>query len=198
MYLKLIIISLMSYFIGCFCGAYYYGIIFKNIDIRNYGSGNLGALNSGRVLGTMSFVVVLFIDSFKGIFVVMIGRYFNLGDTALLLPIFAVIIGHIFPMQLKFKGGKGIAVFLGALAGYNYLYLIIIVVAFIPIYIIMRNFTISGLVSIAILPVVTLIVGYSSTALESFALMSFATIIIIKHKVNILRYMKEKRNNREK
>lgn len=160
MYLKLMIITLSSYFIGCFCGAYYYGTIFKNKDIRDFGSGNLGALNSGRVLGSGGFAIVLIIDLLKGMIVVIIGRHFDLSSASLLIAMFAVVIGHMFPIQLKFKGGKGIATFMGALTAYNYLYALIIIVTFIPIYIVIRRFTISGLISIVFLPLIIFIIGF--------------------------------------
>lgn len=183
---KFIIITLTSYFIGCFCGAYYYGTIFNKKDIRNFGSGNLGALNSGRVLGTGSFFVVLFIDFLKGVIVVITGRYFGLSNTALLVVMFSVVLGHMFPIQLNFKGGKGIATFMGALTTYNYLYTLIIFITFIPIYIITRKFTVSGLISIIFLPFIIFIINYPKNFVEAFAMLAFATIIILKHRKNIV------------
>lgn len=182
---KIIIFTLTAYFLGCFCGAYYYGTIFKNKDIRNLGSGNLGALNSGRVLGAGSFIVVFLIDFFKGVIVVIIGRYLGLSNTVLLIAMFAVVIGHMFPIQLNFKGGKGIATFIGVLIAYNYLYTLIIVITFIPIYIIIRKFTISGLISIISLPLIIFIIDYPARVRDGFVLLAFAFIIILRHKKNI-------------
>ncbi|MDU1320568.1 MAG: glycerol-3-phosphate acyltransferase [Clostridium botulinum] len=190
MTLKFLIIILASYFIGCFCTAYYYGIMFKNKDIRNFGSGNLGALNSWRVLGKGSFIIVLSIDFLKGFMVIIIGRFFSLSNTSLFIIMFAVIMGHMFPVQLKFKGGKGIATFMGALTAYNYLFTIIIIITFMPIYCIMRKFTISGLISIIFFPVLIFIIGYPSKNTEAFVMLIFTVIIILKHKKNILNIIK--------
>lgn len=189
---KYIIIILASYFIGCFCGAYYYGAIFKKKDLRNFGSRNLGALNSGRVLGYGSFFIVLFIDFFKGVIVILMGKYFGLNYIYLLAVMFSVVLGHMFPIQLCFKGGKGIAVFMGALSAYNYLYALFIIAAFIPIFFIIKRFTISGLISIIILPFIIFInnfarnLNYSKGLKESIAMLVFAALIIYKHKDNIL------------
>lgn len=185
MNLKLLIITIISYLVGCFCGAYYYGTIFRNTDIRNFGSGNLGALNSGRVLGSSSFIIVLTIDFLKGIIVIIIGRFFGLSNISLLITMFAVIIGHMFPIQLRFKGGKGIATFMGALTSYNYLFTLIIFITFIPIYIITRKFTISGLISVIFFPFLIFTIGYPSRGREAFAMLIFASIIILKHTKNI-------------
>lgn len=186
MNLKLMIFIVISYLIGCFCAAYYYGIIFKNTDIREHGSGNLGAMNSGRVLGKGSFVVVLLIDFFKGMIVVLLGRAFSFNNADILIFMFAVVIGHIFPIQLKFKGGKGIATFMGALTAYNYLFTLIVVIIFIPIYIISRKFTISGLIAILFLPFIIFISNYHTNGSEALRILPFVFIIILKHKQNIL------------
>lgn len=190
MTLKILIIILASYLIGCFCTAYYYGVMFKNKDIRNFGSGNLGALNSGRVLGKSSFIIVLSIDFLKGFMVMIIGRCFSLTDTSLFIIMFAVIMGHMFPIQLKFKGGKGIATFMGVLTSYNYLFAIIILITFIAIYCVIRKFTISGLISIIFFPVIIFIIGYPSKNTEAFVMLIFTLMIILKHKKNILNIIK--------
>ncbi|MCR1975359.1 glycerol-3-phosphate acyltransferase [Clostridium sporogenes] len=190
MILKLLIIILSSYFIGCFCGAYYYGTIFKDKDIRNFGSGNLGALNSKRVLGNISFIIVLSIDFFKGFTTIIIGRGLGLTNTYVLIIMFAVIIGHIFPIQLKFKGGKGVATFIGALTSYNYLFVLIIFLTFIPVYLITRKFTLSGLISIMFFSFLLFIINGPSKYSENFPMMIIIFIIILKHSENIIYNMK--------
>ena len=180
------VITLISYLIGCFSGAYYYGTLFRNKDLRKYGSGNLGALNSGRVLGKQGFIVVLLIDSLKGVLVVALGRYFGLSNTGLIIAMLAVILGHIFPLQLNFKGGKGVATFVGTVTAYNYLFTIIMGITFIPIFIIIRRFTISGLISILLFPLIILFLGYPGS--EVFAMLLFAAIIILGHRENINKF----------
>ncbi|HWQ73546.1 MAG TPA: glycerol-3-phosphate acyltransferase [Desulfitobacteriaceae bacterium] len=187
---KQAIISLISYLIGCLNGAYYYGKIFKNMDIRNYGSGNPGALNSGRVFGRDGFIIVFFIDFLKGAIVVIIGRYYELSNQGLVLAILAVIAGHMYPVQLQFKGGKGMAAFLGALAFYDYIYVLYIVVVFLLFFILTRRFTISGLASLILLPAILYFRGYASH--EVLAMTVFALIIILRHRENIHDFLKPK------
>lgn len=178
--------TIISYFIGCFCTAYYYGMIIKGIDLRKFGSGNLGATNSGRVLGRRSFIIVLAFDFFKGFLVVMIGKVFNFGENIIIIAMYSVVIGHIFPIQLKFKGGKGVATFLGILTSYNYFYSIILILIFIPLYCTNKKFTKSGIMSMVLLPIIAIFIKYPFGLGDIIKIFPLICIIIIKHKENIL------------
>lgn len=97
----------------------------KGIDLRQHGSGNLGATNAGRVLGKGWGFAVLFCDMLKGLVPVLIARWLATGDSALgNLPILvgvAAILGHVFTCFHGFKGGKAVATSLGMLIGLVYL-----------------------------------------------------------------------------
>lgn len=177
---------LVAYLMGCFCGAYYYGIIFKKTDLRNFGSGSLGALNAGRVLGKKDFMIVLGIDFLKGAMVVFFARQFGLRDAGLLLAMLAVVLGHIFPVQLGFKGGKGIATFFGVLAAYDAFLITIIILSFILVFFVLRQFTVSGLISIVLLPLFMAFLGYPRK--EILVILLFLLIILPAHKENIKTY----------
>lgn len=176
---------IISYLLGCFCAAYYYGMLIKGIDLRTVGSGNLGATNSGRILGKKGFIVVLVFDFFKGFLVVIIGKAFNFSSNIVMIAMYSVVIGHIFPIQLKFKGGKGVATFIGILTAYNYFFSIILSLTFIPLYFINKKFTKSGIMSMALLPII-ISINYPFGIVEVLKILPLICIIIVKHKENIL------------
>lgn len=110
-----------SYFIGCVSTSYYVTKIRTGQDIRELGSGNAGAQNAGRVFGAQWFVIVLLLDMAKGYAVVAAGTALRVGDVTLALAIVSVVSGHIWPAQLGFRGGMGIATSLGALTAFHWL-----------------------------------------------------------------------------
>jgi glycerol-3-phosphate acyltransferase PlsY len=114
-FINLIYVILYSYLLGCFCTAYYLIKIYINLDIRNINSGNVGARNAGRIIGKKGFVITFVGDFLKTVLALGVTIYFFRSDAnfsiILLSSSIAVILGHLFPSQLKFKGGKGVVVF---------------------------------------------------------------------------------------
>ncbi len=112
---------LVGYLIGCLQTSYIVGKVTKNIDIRDYGSGNAGATNAIRVFGRKTGMFCLIIDALKGVAAILIARYFLDGTTLILLITgFGVILGHNYPFYMNFKGGKGIAASLGIFIAIDY------------------------------------------------------------------------------
>ncbi|PRO66799.1 glycerol-3-phosphate 1-O-acyltransferase PlsY [Alkalicoccus urumqiensis] len=107
----------IGYLLGAVSFSYLAGQIMKKLDIRDHGSGNAGATNTLRVLGTGPAVAVLLLDCAKGIAAVWIGYSMSGGD-----PLFAAlagaasVIGHNWPVYFGFRGGKGVATTIGVLA----------------------------------------------------------------------------------
>ena len=110
---------LISYFVGTISGSYIIGNIFLNKDIRKYGSGNAGTTNAMRVLGKKAGVLTFAIDFLKGAIVTIIIRKL-FGNEFVPLGIFGAVLGHDFPFYMNFRGGKGVATTLGALALFNF------------------------------------------------------------------------------
>jgi acyl phosphate:glycerol-3-phosphate acyltransferase len=124
-----------GYFIGCISTSYYLTKARTGQDIRDLGSGNAGAQNAGKVLGGHHwFVIILLLDMLKGYTVVFAGEVLNIGPVALTLAVVSVVSGHIWPVQLAFRGGVGIATSLGALLAFNWLVMAGIVGAFAATY----------------------------------------------------------------
>jgi len=139
-----------GYIIGCFNTGYYLVRWFRSGDIREEGSGSTGATNVGRSLGTSGFLFTLAADTAKGAFAVWIALHFRLGSWALLLTILAVIAGHVWPAQLRFRGGKGITPLVGALLIADYFVLMISLILFLGLFAVLRRFTLSGLAALAL------------------------------------------------
>jgi len=111
--------AVLAYLIGSIPVAYIFGRVLKGIDIREHGSGNMGATNAFRVLGKGPGWVVLVLDIIKGIIpVTILANAFGLGDPLSLVIIsVAAVAGHNWTVFLGFKGGKGMATSLGVLLG---------------------------------------------------------------------------------
>jgi len=117
-YLSLALTALAAYLIGSIP----FGLILTRLaglgDIRQIGSGNIGATNVLRTGNKPLAAITLFLDGFKGYLAVVMARMAFGPDAAALAALFALL-GHIFPVYLKFKGGKGVATMFGVILGYN-------------------------------------------------------------------------------
>jgi len=109
---------LASYLLGGFCAAYYLVRVARSADIRTLGSGNAGARNAGRILGAPGFLLALLLDAAKGALAVLATARLVPGIWPATLALIAVVAGHIWPAQLAFRGGKGLATLLGGLAAW--------------------------------------------------------------------------------
>src|SRR5947209_17495647 len=113
-------IALGAYALGCFTTGYYLVRVRTGQDVRDFGSGNVGAKNVGRILGSWAFFATVIVDCAKGAFAVWAARHFTNDPILLCVAVLAVAIGHVWPVQLHFRGGKGIATSLAALLVYDF------------------------------------------------------------------------------
>ena len=111
------LIVLASYLIGSIHFGLVGGVFFKIRDPRTFGSKNIGATNILRSGNKKAAAFTLFFDMFKGFLAVLIASYID--KDIVYLVILSVVFGHIFPIYLLFKGGKGVATFMGALLSYS-------------------------------------------------------------------------------
>lgn len=180
-----ILTLLISYFVGTISGSYIIGNLFLNKDIRKYGSGNAGTTNAMRVLGKKAGVLTFLIDFLKGAIVTLIIRKI-FGDEFVPLAILGAVIGHDFPFYMKFKGGKGVATTLGALALFNFPLTLICYVVWV------LGTVLTKMVSVgSILFFVSIIIVYSfmsNLAMSNILIINIIALIgIIRHKDNIKR-----------
>ncbi len=110
----LIPVLLLAYGLGCLSAGYYLAR-WKGLDLRAAGSGSTGARNAGRLLGKGAFAFTFALDVLKGIAAVLIARHFVPGPWAPPLAWLLVVMGHVWPAQLGFQGGRGISPAVGGL-----------------------------------------------------------------------------------
>jgi glycerol-3-phosphate acyltransferase PlsY len=104
-----ILAILLSYLLGAVPFGLLFSKLFSDLDIRTIGSGNIGATNVLRAAGKKAAILTLLTDTMKGLIPVMIVKYLFQDDVMTVLSGIAAILGHDFPVYLKFKGGKGVA-----------------------------------------------------------------------------------------
>lgn len=193
---------LIAYLVGSIPFGYLLAKFFAGINIKEYGSGNIGATNVLRVLKEKDpkkakklAALTLFLDAFKGAFVILIAKMMGVCDAVLWgVAVFAVI-GHCFSIYLKFEGGKGVATTAGVL-----LVLVpkVVIVALIVWFIMAKTIKISSLSSLSaiVVGVLSAYILYPDISIKSYApLWIIAFIVFYKHKENIFRLItgKEKR-----
>jgi glycerol-3-phosphate acyltransferase PlsY len=115
-----VFLFLLLEIVAYFCGSIPFGVIISKLlkgdDIRNLGSGNIGATNAARVFGNKIGALVLFLDGMKAFIPLLVIRVFVKNKFVLGLLAITVVLGHIYPVWLKFKGGKGVACIVFSLA----------------------------------------------------------------------------------
>ncbi|WP_267920322.1 glycerol-3-phosphate 1-O-acyltransferase PlsY [Macrococcus caseolyticus] len=127
MYIALML--LIAYLLGSIPTGLIIGRLFYNIDIRQHGSGNLGATNTFRILGKNAGIFVTVFDVLKGTFSACLPMLFNQDVHPIIIGL-AAVLGHVYPIYLKFKGGKAVATSAGVILGTNPVLFAIIAVIF--------------------------------------------------------------------
>ena len=156
--------------------------IFVKKDIRKSGSGNIGASNVLRSGGKFLGLLTLLLDGAKGYFAILITL--NNFQDYLILSASLTFMGHLFPIWLKFKGGKGVATYLGILIAINFILAIVFILTWIIIILISKYPSLASLVSTFIVLIVNFIFN---GMYQSFILILFFLLILYSHKSNIQR-----------
>jgi len=178
--------GLIGYFLGCIHPAFILGKAIGKIDIREHGTNNAGASNMATIMGWKYGIITALIDIFKATLAVIITKSLFPDSIGLLFVAGTLaIIGHIFPVFLGFRGGKGTASLVGMALGIDLRIAIILVLSIIVITFITDYIAIGSLVIFVLLPILTYIYGYP---LISVLLgMLLALLAFYKHSINIKR-----------
>jgi glycerol-3-phosphate acyltransferase PlsY len=189
---------LAAYLLGSVPFSYIFGKL-RGIDIREHGSGNVGATNALRVLGTTTGVITLLLDMGKGVLAVETGRLLLPGVNEGYYIVIAVtaILGHIFTVFLKFKGGKGVATSAGVFIDLMPLPCLLTLLVFVIIVAISRYVSLGSISAAFFLFCYVLIDNLTGNFLnwQYLAVVSLvAGFIIIRHKSNIKRLIKGNEN----
>ena len=188
---------LVAYLVGSIPSAVWVGRTFYNIDVREYGSGNAGATNTFRVLGKKPGIAVLIMDILKGFLAVKLA--YIMGDYDSQSPEFidfelalAVcgILGHIFPVFVGFRGGKGVATMLGILIGIHPQAAVICALSFIITLYFSGYVSLSSMISGIVFPIVIMVFYSTNSSINIFSL-AVAILILVTHQRNIERIIRK-------
>jgi len=199
--LLIITAIIISYLIGSVPTGYLFGKLLRGIDIRNFGSGNIGATNAWRVLGKKTGTLVLLIDLLKGALpVVLVADFFlsrgvDISPEAFrLILALSCISGHNWTVFLKFKGGKGVATTLGVLIGLSLVTDDFAKIFGLIIFVWLVVFLISRMVSLASISAGISFPVWSLIFKMPYAILLFsfltAVLILLRHRSNLRRIMR--------
>ncbi len=176
-------IVLGAYLLGCFATGYYLVRWRTGEDVRDVGSGNIGARNVGRLLGRTGFWLTLLGDFGKGALVVWLTRRFSPDPRMTLIAAVAVVVGHLWPVQLSFRGGKGMATSLGALVVYDWRLAIPFGLLFGCTWAVLRKTVLPGLFAFSCLPIVNFFRERNFFNLSVLSLL--VAIVLFAHRKNV-------------
>ena len=175
--------AIAAYLLGCFTTGYYLVRLRLGQDLRDLGSGSVGARNVGRLLGWQGFLLTLLGDFGKGALAVWITRHFTTDDRLVLVAMVAVVVGHVWPAQLLFRGGKGMATSLGALLICDHELALVFALLFAAAFAALRKTVLPGLFALACLPLMSWYLGHDpAEVIGTFAL---AGVVLFAHRRNL-------------
>jgi glycerol-3-phosphate acyltransferase PlsY len=177
-------IALVAYGLGCFTTGYYVVRHRTGQDLRLLGSGSVGAKNAGRVLGPLAFVLTLLGDFSKGLLAVWATRHFTTDERWVTLGLLAVVSGHVWPAQLGFRGGKGVATSLGGLLVYDFHLAVAYALLFLGPFLVLRKTVLPGLFAFLCLPLISAYLAYPLEKTLGVALL--AGLILLAHRKNLV------------
>ena len=195
--MKELLLIIFAYFIGSIPTALIVSRRFFDIDIRNYGSGNMGATNTFRVLGSKYGTFVMVVDILKGMAAIalynLIPYYltheFERTNFMIGLGI-AAVLGHVFPIFANFRGGKGVATLFGMLLAMQPVIAISCVGVFLVVLFLTRWVSLSSILGAVMLPVCVLWIWNDAVILYRVFAILVAVMVILTHQKNISRILR--------
>ena len=188
----------IGYLLGSIPFALVIGKVFYKKDIRNYGSGNLGGSNAGRVLGKKAGLSVMTLDILKVTFAIFLASFFVNREIAMVAAGVSAAMGHCFPIFAKFKGGKAVATMYGFLfgmaliGGYSFWIFFLPLIAFMVILYLTKIVSLSSVLS-AVINTIYIYLAVDSKWLF-FGSLIFTIVMIIRHRANFERLLKHEEN----
>lgn len=174
---------------GYMLGSIPFGLVLTRLsglgDIRSIGSGNIGATNVLRTGRKDLAAATLLLDGGKGTAAALLGTYY--GPDVMLVAAFAAFIGHLFPIWLRFNGGKGVATYLGVMLGVAWPVGVFACASWLLVALVSRLSSLSALITAVATPVVAWFYVGPETAVMGFAM---AVLVFIRHHQNIARLLK--------
>jgi glycerol-3-phosphate acyltransferase PlsY len=194
--MKLFLVLLFSYLLGSIPNGYIFGMRFAGKDIRNYGSGNVGATNVARVAGYKIGLLVAILDIAKGYISVLIAQYFLLPEysmTFVFIAAILAIIGHNWSIFLSLNGGKGVATSVGIILRLFPYSLLILFIVWILMIVLTKMVSVGSILGAVSLPISVAFIYSTATPYIIFS--SIITLLIIfSHRSNIRRIINGNEN----
>ncbi len=201
MYLFVFLILLIAYLIGSIPTAVLAGKWFRGIDVREHGSGNAGATNAMRVLGSKIGFSVLIIDALKGVAAVLMAlpvkNAFSAEDQFVVFQLIlgaAAILGHVKPVFASFKGGKGVATLVGIVIIFYPEAFLVCLGLFLFVFITTRYVSLASLAAGIALPVAAILIQDNLLMPKLFFAIAVALFVPITHINNIRRLLRGEEN----
>ena len=195
--MKELSLIVLAYFIGSIPTALIISKKFFGVDIRDYGSGNMGATNTFRVLGSKYGTIVMIFDILKGMFAVALYNflpYYHTNEwdrTNLMVGLgLAAVMGHIFPVFAQFKGGKGVATLFGMLLVVQPVIAISCVGVFLLVLFLTRYVSLSSILAGIFLPICVLWIWNDDVLIYRIFAVLVACLIILTHQKNIIKIVR--------
>ena len=176
-------VVILAYLLGCFSTGYYLVRVRTGQDLRTIGSGATGGRNVARVLGPVGFLVTGAGDLAKAVVAVAVPIWFDLGPVAVGVAIVGVTAGHIWPIQLGFRGGKGVAPFVGSSALVAPIALAVGAVIAALLVLVSRRLNLGGLIGFALTPAAALLLGAPIPVVAGIA--GSVVLMVVAHRSNL-------------
>ena len=172
-----------GYLLGCIASAYYWVRWRTGEDIRQQGSGNVGARNAGRLMGRAAFTIVFLFDLAKGAAAVWLARHFQFSEGAVIVVMLAAVLGHIWPVQLRFQGGKGLSTLAGVMLAFDWHLVLAVAMVAGVIGLFSRLATLSVLAAVAAAPALAFLLGRGRVEIAGVA--ALAALVLWAHRRNL-------------
>src|SRR5579885_330832 len=198
---SLVLIAAVAYLLGSIPFGLILVRVVRGEDVRQSGSGNIGATNVARTGGAKLGVATLVLDALKGYAGVAFANAVSHRETSMdvglaaALAALCAILGHVFPVWLKFRGGKGVATAVGAFIGLAPRAVLVVLAIFLIIVAISRYVSLGSVVASAVFPILVYFLYRGTSTIADLLVMFAASLLIIfKHKANIGRLLKGTEN----
>ena len=199
-FLTVATVALIAYLLGSFPAGYIAGKL-TGVDIRQVGSGNIGATNVTRVLGKRFGYPVFIVDFAKGLVAVLVAVAIAQAtqsnpaftDLCIAIAAFFSVIGHSYSVWLRFSGGKGVATSLGCLFGINWMAAIAVCIVWLVVFQMTKYVSLASVVAAIALPIavaLTLFFKQRQSPVLLYFSLCLAAIIVLRHRSNLSRLMK--------